>query len=163
MANSLRRLYDASEEDMAYGIGVIDLGTVPPAPIISIHYRDWTREQLELVRESFKSGIVLTCTAKSPGVHHVHLATEETISFQQAEGGHTTLLRAPAWDADLGVVEEAAFQVFEASRQAQGGFLVLLQTAEWEFLAAFDDRCDGVEVGPIQPRTLPMPQDSHVL
>lgn len=161
MNRTLRQLYDASEEDMTYGIGVMDLGTGIPSPIVCIHYKEWSREQLELVRESFHDGIVLTTAEKLPGVHHVHLATRETMSFQHVEGGQTAVLRAPAWDADLGEVDEVAFQIFEANRQVRGGFLVLLQSAEWEFLVAVDDRFDGIEVGPIQPRSLPTPQNDH--
>ena len=76
---NLKQLYDATQEDMRYAIGTMDLGTGPPAPIICIHYRDWSREQLEVVRETFESGIILTSAECRPGVHHVYLATRETI------------------------------------------------------------------------------------
>ena len=139
---------------MTYGIGAIDLGTGSPAPIISIYYRGWSREQLEVVRETFKSGIILSSAERKPGVHHVYLGTRETISMQQTEGEHTSVLRGPAWDAHLVDVDGSAFRVFQANRRRRGGFLLLVQTGEWEFLTAVvDEHENRAIVGAMLPST----------
>jgi hypothetical protein len=109
----LRRLYEASEEDMRFAIGTMQQGTDLPMPIICIVYRDWSREQLKIVRESFHAGITLTHQEHGPGVHQIRLATLETITIEQAEGGHTSVLRAPAWDADLVGIDGAALRAFD--------------------------------------------------
>ena len=56
----LKTLYDATEEDLLYGVGLLALPDQEPAPFIHVHYRDWSREKLEIVRESFRGGLVLT-------------------------------------------------------------------------------------------------------
>ena len=92
-----------------------------------------------------------------PGLHHLYIGTRETIALQQTEGEHTSVLKAPAWDAHLADVEDRAFRLFEINRKRHGGFLLLLQTPEWEFLTAVEDPDDRTSVGPIQERSLPMP------
>lgn len=152
MKNKLRQLYNASEEDMTYGIGVVVMGTGPPTPIISVHYCGWSREKLEIVRESFKSGIVLSSTEVGPGVYQVHVATRERISIQHAVGKDKSVLRAPAWDADLTDVDGAAFQVFDANRRRRSGFLLLVQAGAWEFMTAVNETNEPTIVGTILPR-----------
>ena len=56
--NILDGLYEATAEDMLFAIGLL-LTEGIPAPYIHIFYRAWTREQLEVVGESFKSGLTL--------------------------------------------------------------------------------------------------------
>jgi len=159
MNRKLRQLYDASEEDMTYGIGAIDMGTVSPAPIISIHYRAWSREKLEIVRESFKLGVILSSARRESGTYHAYLGTRETITIQQPEGEHTSVLRAPAWDAHLTDVDGAAFEVFDANRRRWGGFLLLAQAGEWEFMTAVDEARDRAIVGATLPRDSVVPAD----
>jgi hypothetical protein len=152
MTNPLRTLYDTSAEHMTYGIGTMDLGVGPPAPIIMIQHGDWSREKLKMIRESFKGGIILTCSEHKPGVHHIHLATREVLTFEHAESEHTSVLRAPAWDAHLADVDHAAFRVFEAHCRQRGGFLLLVQAHTWEFLTVVDDGRGTVSVGVLLAR-----------
>jgi hypothetical protein len=112
MRNKLHRLYDASAENMKYGIGAIDAGTGPPTPIICIQYRNWPREKLKIVRESFRSGIILSSTVAKSGLCDVHLRTRELVGLQQVENEHITVLRAPAWDAHLQGIDGPAFESF---------------------------------------------------
>lgn len=151
MNSKLRRLYDASEEDMTYGIGVLDLGTGPPAPIIRIRYRGWSRAKLEIIRESFRSGIILSSARRNSGLYHACLGTRETMTIEHAEGEHTDVLRAPAWDAHLADIDGAAFAVFDTDRRRRGGFLLLMQAGEWEFLTVVDELRDQAIVGVTVP------------
>jgi hypothetical protein len=150
----LHRLYDASAEDMRYGIGTVDLGTCPPAPIIMIQYGNWSREKLEVIRDSFRSGITLSSSERKSGVHHIHLATREVLTFEHAEGEHTSVLRAPAWDAHLASVEGSAFRVFDECRRQRGGFLLVTQAGGWEFMTAVDGMRDRAIVGTMLPRAI---------
>ena len=133
-----------------------DWGSVN-CPAIHVFYQDWSREKLEVVRESFKSGLILVSAERKPGLHHLYIGTRESIALQQTEGEHTSVLKAPAWDAHLADVEEQAFRQFEINRKRHGGFLLLVQTPEWEFLTAVEDPEDRTVVGPIQERSSPMP------
>jgi hypothetical protein len=155
MNNDLRQLYESTEEDLLYGIGLIQLMEAEPTPFIHIHYRDWSREKLEIVRESFKGGLILVSAERKPGRHYVYIGTKETIAIQHRKGEHTSILRAPAWDAHLKDVEERAFRLFEANRQRHRGFLLLAQTPNREFLTAVDDADDRITVGAILPRSMP--------
>ena len=161
MNYSLRELYESTEEDMIFGVGLIQLPDAEPAPYIHVFYHDWSREKLEVVRESFKSGLILVSAERKPGLHHLYIGTRETIALQQTEGEHTSILRAPAWDAHLADVEEQAFRIFEINRKRHGGFLLLVQTPEWEFLTAVDDASCDTTVGPIQQRSFPMPEETR--
>lgn len=73
MNNDLTKLYESTEEDMSYGIGLIQLTDAEPAPFIHIHYRDWSREKLEVVRESFKDALILVSAERRPGQHYVYI------------------------------------------------------------------------------------------
>lgn len=158
MKSKLRQLYDASEEDMTYGIGAIDMGTGPPAPLISIRYRGWLRQKLEIVRDSIKSGVILSSARRESGTYHAYLGTREMITVQQAEGEHTAVLRAPAWDAHLRDVDGAAFEIFDANRRRRGGFLLLVQAGEREFITAVDEANDRAIVGAIIQQTQAPPR-----
>jgi hypothetical protein len=46
---ALQDLYDATEEDLLFGIGLLDLPDQAPAPYIHVHYCGWSREKLEVV------------------------------------------------------------------------------------------------------------------
>ena len=162
MNNRLRELYESTEEDLLFGIGLLALPDREPAPFIQIFYRDWSREKLEIVRESFKSGLILVSAERKAGLHHFYIGTRETVALQQKRGEHTSVLRAPAWDAHLADVEEQALQLFEINRRSRRGFLLLLQTPEWEFLTAVDEASPDTTVGPIRERSFPMPQGNRV-
>jgi hypothetical protein len=156
-SQDLGELYEATGEDLLFAIGALLVSGQEPAPYIHVFYRDWSREQLEVVRESFRKGLILVRGKRPKGGYDLYIGTRETISLQAKDGGHTSVLRAPAWDAHLAEVNEEAAQVFEANRRRTGGFLLLLQTPEWEFLTAVDDARGGTTVGPIEKRSLPMP------
>ena len=153
----LEDLYDATEEDLLYGVGLLALPDQEPAPFIHIHYRDWPREQLEIVRESFRAGLVLTIGKPVGGVCSVHISTREYVAVQATEGDHTSVLRAPAWDAHLEGIAEQVVRRFEVDRRRYGGFLLLLQTRKLEFLTAVEDAAGLVNVGPILRRSLLTP------
>jgi hypothetical protein len=155
MNNDLTKLYESTEKALIYGVGLIQLTDAKPTPFIHIHYRDWSREKLKVVRESFKSGLILVSAERKPGQHYVYIGTKETIAIQQREGEHTSILRAPAWDAQLAAVEDRAFRLFEANRKRYGGFLLLVQTPEWEFLTAVEDADDRVIVGEFLMPSMP--------
>jgi hypothetical protein len=156
MNHDLRKLYESTAEDLIYGVGLFQLPNAGPVPLIHIHYRGWSREKLEVVCESFKSGLILVSGRRKNGNQDLYIATREQIALHQKEGADTSILRAPAWDAHLAQVEEQAYAVFEAQRRRSGGFLLLVQTPAWECLTVVDD-CDQTIVGDILPRSLPVP------
>ena len=153
----LEDLYDATEEDLLYGVGLLALPDQVPAPFIHIHYRNWSREKLEAVRESFRAGLAVTIGKPVGGVCDLHISTCEQIGIQAEQDGHTSVLRAAAWDAHLEGIGEQVVRRFEADWQRLGGFVLLMQTPAWEFLAAVDDTCDSTHVGRLMPRSFPIP------
>jgi hypothetical protein len=78
----LRGLYDATEEHLRFGIGVVKLPGQPAVPIIQIHYRDWTREQLEVIRESFEEGLILVSQERVDRTVDLHIATWPQVAIQ---------------------------------------------------------------------------------
>lgn len=111
----LEDLYRATEEDLLYGIGLLALPDQDPAPIIHIHYRNWSREKLEIVRESFRGGLVLTFSCQTGGTRDLHISTRERVAMRATEGDHTSILRAPAWDAHLGGIDDQVVRRFKPS------------------------------------------------
>ena len=154
---ALEDLYDATEEDLLYGVGLLALPEHVPAPFIHIHYRDWSREQLGAVRESFQGGLVLTFSRRAGGTRDLHVSTRECVAVQATEGGHTSVLRAPAWDAYLEAIDEQVARRFEADRQRYGMFLLLVQTPEWEFFTATYEDGNRTIVGPVGQGSTPVP------
>ena len=65
--------------------------------------------------------------------------------------------RLPTWNAQLADVDRGAVRMFEENRQPRGGYLLLSQTPEWEFLTAVDDAHGGTSIGPVENRSVPMP------
>lgn len=128
-----------------------------PVPFIQIHYHSWSREKLEIVSESFRAGLVLTIGRPVGGFCDLHISTREQIDIRVNQDGHTSVLRAPAWDANLGGIDEQLVRRFEAERQRHGGFLLLMQTGESMFLAIVEDASDRIVVGVIRPRPLAEP------
>ncbi len=157
----LEDLYDATEEDLLYGIGLLGLPDQEPAPFIHIHYRDWSREQLEIVRESFRGGLVLTLSCRAEGTRDLHVSTRECVAVQAREGDHTSVLRAPAWDAHLEGIDEQVVSRFEADRRRCGVFLLLMQTPEWESLSVVDDADRSPAVGTVQRASFPIPSGRY--
>ena len=156
MEMSLRDLYDAAAEDVVFGLGLMPVSDGQCVPYLHLFYRDWCREMLEIIRESFGSGLVLTHSERTPGRIDVFIATREQVAVHGFCGGETSILRAAAWDAQLADVEAVASRVFEDERARQGHYVVLMQTREWEFLTSVS--LDGsTAIGDITPRTFPMP------
>ena len=153
----LEDLYRATVEDMQFAIGLLVLPDGGTAPYIHIHCRNWTRGMLEVVRESFTDSLILVNGKRNHGKHDLVLGTCEQIALQARESGHTFVLRAPAWDARLAVVDETAVDQFEAKRARCGSFVVLVQTPEWEFLTTVYDPRGTTVTGRIQRRIMPMP------
>jgi hypothetical protein len=158
----LEKLYEATGEDLLFAIGALLVPGQEPAPYIQIFYPGWSREKLEVVREWFRDGLILVSGQRPQGGCDLYLGTRETIALQANDGEHRSVLRAPAWDAHLPEVNEQAVRLFEANRKRSGGFLLRLQTPEWEFLTAVDDASSGTTVDPIERRSAPMPTvDEH--
>ena len=153
----LEDLYRATEEDMQFALGLLELPGLQPRPYIHFHYRHWTREMLEVVRESFTDGLILESGKRKQGQHDLFLSTCERIVLQAKENGHTSVLRAPAWDACLADVDGAAVERFEANRAHCGSFVLLVQTLAWEFLTTVHDLRGTAVTGPIQRRVMPVP------
>ena len=158
--NDLDRLYEATVEDMLFAIGIL-LTESGPAPYIHIFYRDWTREQLEVVRQSFKSGLTLVMGERKHGTRDLYLASREKVALQAEDNGHTSVLRAPSWDARLADIDEAVVCAFETNRRRHGGFLLLVQTPEWEFLSSVSNVDGRTSVGAVLTQSLPVPQ-AHI-
>jgi hypothetical protein len=83
------------------------------------------------------------------------MSTRDWFGIHQAESENTPAFRPAAWDAHLPDVKDRAFQSFDANPQRYGGFLLLVQTPEWEFLTGVDDVEDRTIVGAILPRSMP--------
>ena len=159
MNNELDELYESTAEDLRFGIGTLELPNLQPAPIILVHYCDWSLEKLDVIRESFRDGVILLRGRRSDDARDLYLATRERICLQAEQDGHTSMLRAPAWDARLANVDVSVLRIFEAERQHFSGFLLLVQAEEWEFLTVVDDSRDRTIVGAVLPQFLPMPKD----
>lgn len=153
----LRNLYDATATDLRFGIGLLAMPDRGHAPYIHIHQPGWTREMLGIVRASFWDGLVLVSRKGTAGTVDLHLATRQRVAIQANKGGHTSLLRGPAWDAHLPGIHARVAQEFKSNCRRCGGFLLLVQTPEWEFLTAVQGEGKRCEIGPTTPRSLPMP------
>ena len=141
-------------------IGLLALPNLEPAPYIHFHYRNWTRGMLEFVRESFTDGLILGSARRKRDKCDLVLRTREQIALQVKENGHTSVLRAPAWDAHLAEVDEAVVDKFEANRARYGSFVLLVQTTEWEFITTVYDPRGTTVTDRIQRRIMPMPMAS---
>jgi len=117
----LDELYSATEEELQFGVGLLAVPSQAPAPFIQVYYRHWSRQKLELVRDSFRGGLVLTISPRSGDTRDLHLCTRDGITIQATDGEHTSMLRAPTWDSHLEAIDEHVIQRFEANRQRCGG------------------------------------------
>ena len=158
----LEQLDDATEEDLVFAVGTLMMPGGPEWPYLHIHYAVWTREKLTLVRNAFCGGLILVMRPGPGDRSDMYLATRERVSIQVDYSGQTSVLRAPAWDARLEGVETAAMGWFLASRAAVGGYIVVLQTPDWEFLATHHDPDGRLVVGPVQHRSMAIPPTDRV-
>ena len=147
--NDLETLYEATSEDMLFAIGVMqEDGSL--IPHINIFYHDWTRQQLLLVRASFKGGLSLVKGGVNTGTGELYLSTKDRIALQSKDSGETAILRAPAWDARLSGVEEHVLRMFEDERTQHGGFTLQIQTLEWGFQCSIRDSAAGTRIGDVE-------------
>ncbi len=147
--NDLEMLYEATSEDMLFAIGVVrEAGFLIPR--IHIFYHDWNRQQLELVRETFKGGLCLAKGELKQRIQNLYLSTKDRISLQSKDDGQTTILRAPAWDAWLSGVEEHVLCMFGDERRQHGGFTLEIQAMEWGFQCSVRDPVGGTIVGDVE-------------
>jgi hypothetical protein len=154
---NLEDLYRSIEEAVFYGIGTFILPGRDPVAYVHVHYPDWPRDHLELVRESFAPGLVVRTDEHADGTADLIVATREQVTIQTDEDGETFVLRGPAWDVCLENVDRGVLRDFDALRRRRGGFFLLLQTPAWEFPTSVPFREGRVHVGDILPRVLPMP------
>jgi hypothetical protein len=155
--SSLNDLYDATEENLLYAVGLLAQDELEPVPIVCIHYTRWSREQLSVVRESCRDGLVLSITRRPDGLCDLHISTRQRLAIQTRDGEHTRVLNAPDWDAHLEAVNETVISQFEAGRQQVGGYLLLMQTPDWEFLTAVEDTPERFIAHHVRPRSPPVP------
>lgn len=153
----LEDLYNTTEENFLYGVGLLALPDQESAPIIHIHYRNWSWEKLEIVRESFRAGLVLNFSRRAEKTFDLHVSTRELIGIQTKQDGHTSVLHAPAWNAHLEGIDERVVQQFQVDRRRLGGFSLLIQTPEWEFLSMVNDNGDSTQISRMMPRAFPIP------
>ncbi len=151
MNQKLQELYESTAEEIIFGVGEMCLPNCRPAPYIHIFYKDWSRTKLELVRGSFKNRLILVSAKRPDNTYDMFIATGEKITLRHCQKGHTSVLRAPAWSAHLDRVEAAAVDRFEVQRNQYGGFLLLVQTPEWEFVTAINDPSGNTVIRSIQP------------
>lgn len=149
----LQSLYEASEQDFRYGIGLLNMdGEVPALPMIQCYYQCWTKEVLGAVASALADGLEISISAD-----HVYLATKERIQAQEHQGPETSVLRAPVWNALLENPDPDAARRFDALSNALGHFTLILQTAEWECITTVL-RPNGVtQLGDVRRTTLPTP------
>ncbi len=150
-------LYRATEHDMLFGVGLVAVPDQAPAPLIQIHYPTWSRQMLEIIRESLQSGVTLAVKRAAENRSDIYLATRQRITLQTTHAGQSSALRAPAWDARLENVDQEALRQLEAGRRRFGGFLMVIQTPEWEFFAAIDESRQQIAVEAVRPRRMPIP------
>ena len=155
-SSTLKAMYEASEQDLTYGIGLIGAeGAALPAPMIQCFYQGWSEEMLRVVAEALRRGVEL-----NPKPDQVYLATRERIEGREYDGGDTSILRAPAWDARLEDPDPEAVQCFDANSDALAHFVLILQTTEWECVTIVHKPTGATQVGPVQPPTLPAPPNA---
>ena len=175
MNKTLKELYESTAEEFLFGICMLQLPRCTPAPYIHIHYPDWSREKLDVVRETFRGGITLVSSRRPTGHHDMHLTTRETVTIQCPDESDTSVLRGPAWSAHLSAIEHEELTAFESQRGGFDGYLLLLQTPQWEFLTGIDDRNDWVyrrrrdtptsrDAAPVGPPSSPLiwPLQNHL-
>jgi len=74
----LKAMYEASEQDLLYGIGLVGVEGALPVPMIQCFYRGWSRDMLQVVAETLRGGVEL-----SLNTDQVYLATKERIEGRE--------------------------------------------------------------------------------
>ena len=148
----LDALHQSTEDDRRFAIGAVVLSDCGLVPIIHIRYCDQNRVKLEAERNSFTDGVIFVNRKRHDGTYHLFIGARERVAMQSEENGHKSVLRTPAWDAQLPGVDASVVREFEANRPRYGGFLLLVQTPEWEFLTVVGVNDGSATVGPITDR-----------
>ncbi len=156
---SMDPLYHATAEDFAFGVGLLALPDVEPAPLIQLHYPGWSRAQLVLVCQVLRRGLSLIISEPAHNHCDLHLSSVERAALKARCGDHTSVLRAPAWDAHLPGIDSDVIRQFQVNREPIGGYLLLLQTPAVECLLAINDPTGAVMLGSIRPRSFAVPTD----
>ncbi|UCG15417.1 MAG: hypothetical protein JSV19_08975 [Phycisphaerales bacterium] len=107
-----------------------------------------------MVRKSFADGLIPASGKCRDGKYDLLVGTRKQVALQAEENGHASVPRASAWDARVPGVDAPVVPEFEAIRRRYGGFPVLIQTPEWEFLTVADDADDRTIVGAVVPPPL---------
>ncbi len=113
-----------------------------------------------MVRDTLRGGVTLTCTQRTSGRCDLCLAARDQVRLTCAAGGETSVLRGPAWNAQLDDVEGEVYRWFEAQRARHGGFVLLIQTPDWEFMVGVEWGLRNPLIGDTQPRRVEMPPAS---
>lgn len=129
-APDLLALYQATQQDFRFGIGVHHGPGACIRPILQLHYAAWPVEVLKLIVESIRGGVALTWIAAEHGRFDLHLATRETTVIQAHTDAGAHVLRAPAWDAHLPGIEPAIRDGFQTRWRELGEFILLVTTPE---------------------------------
>ncbi len=152
----LKAMYEASEQDLAYGIGLIGVaGAALPVPMIQCFYRGWSEEMLRVIAGTLRGGVELSLK-----LDQVYLATRERIEGREYDGRDTSILRAPAWDARLEGPDPETVRLFDVNSDALAHFVLILQTPESECVAIVHKPTGETQVGPVQPPSLPAPPNA---
>jgi len=154
--NEVVRLYHATEEALRFAIGALTLESGVSAPLIQIAYSDWPLWKLSTVRDALAGGVTLQSTDMRTGCR-IHIASRERMSISIRDDPHTSVLSAPAWDAQLEDVASSVWRRFEADRQGFGAFVLVLQSAGNQFVSAFARNGSAIRIDPIGSRMLVSP------
>jgi hypothetical protein len=79
---NLKQLYDATEEDMQFGIDIVQGSGPKLTPLIWIYYPSWSRERFEIVRASLKSGSILVSSKRAGGFRDLGTARRENVTVR---------------------------------------------------------------------------------
>lgn len=154
----LKALYDASAQDLRFGIGVMATDNGEHAPVICIHYANWPLDILESIRESMASGITLNRVERNDGSFNLILSTIERAVVQAMDRHQTDIIRFPSWDARLEGIEAGVLEQFDKGYELLGRFLLIVQTNRWMFESVVMG--DGtLKMGNIQPKSVSIPID----
>ena len=155
----LTELYDASAQDLRFGIGVMVGADDEQLPVISIYYATWPKEMLEVVRESMRCGITLDRVQRRDGLVDLILATRERSEVHARDHQQTEVIRFPSWDTRLEGIESNVVEHFDRGRQLLERFLLIVQTDRWMFESVVT--MDGtIKMSHLQAASIRIPYES---
>jgi len=148
--DDLLALYQATEQDLRYGLGVF-VSPEGQIPVIQIHQPAWPRELLMAVREALADGIELVCQAAPDGTAQLHLSARQQVELRCQRDGQTFVLQAPAWDAQLAGIAPQVAADFLAGCQRLGRYQLVLATPAWSCQISVRYPSGGTQLGAIEP------------